>query len=42
MSDDLSKKGPQDRFRINMNEEHEVIYWTEKFSITKEGTAKSS
>jgi len=36
MSDDLSKKGFQDRSRINMNEDHEVAYWTEKFGVTKE------
>ncbi|HJY11392.1 MAG TPA: DUF3606 domain-containing protein [Flavobacterium sp.] len=36
MSDDLSKKGVQDRSRINMNEPHEVSYWTEKFGVTKE------
>jgi len=36
MSDDLSKKGFQDRSRINMNEDHEVAYWTEKFGVPKE------
>jgi hypothetical protein len=36
MSDDLNKKGSQDRSRINMNEPHEVSYWTTKFGITKE------
>jgi len=36
MSDDLSKKGFQDRSRINMNEDHEVANWTEKFGVTKE------
>jgi hypothetical protein len=36
MSDDLNKKGFQDRSRINMNEDHEVAYWTEKFGVTKE------
>ena len=36
MSDDLSKKGFQDRTRININEDHEVAYWTEKFGVTKE------
>lgn len=36
MSDDLSKKGFQDRSRINMGEDHEVAYWTEKFGVTKE------
>ncbi|MEO7975564.1 DUF3606 domain-containing protein [Flavobacterium sp.] len=36
MSDDLSKKGFQDRSRININEDQEVAYWTEKLGVTKE------
>lgn len=36
MSDDLTNRGSQDRSRINMNEQHEVYYWTEKFGVTKE------
>lgn len=36
MSDDLKNKGAQDRSRINMNEDHEVAYWTEKFNVTRE------
>ena len=36
MSDDLNKKGFQDRSRINILEDHEVAYWTEKFGVTKE------
>ncbi|MDW0170662.1 MAG: DUF3606 domain-containing protein [Nitrososphaeraceae archaeon] len=36
ISDDLNKKGFQDRSRINMNEDHEVNYWTEKFGVTKD------
>ena len=34
MSDDPNKKGQQDRDRINVNEEHEVRYWTEKFKVS--------
>ena len=41
MSDDLSKKGVQDRSRINMNEPHELSYWTEKFGVTKEELQKA-
>lgn len=41
MSDDLSKKGVQDRSRINMNEPHEVSYWTDKFGVTKEELQKA-
>ena len=29
MADDLKKKGPEDQARINVNEAHEVRYWTE-------------
>ena len=41
MSYDLNKKGFQDRSRINMNEDHEVAYWTEKFGVTKEELQKA-
>ena len=34
MADDPSKRGPEDRSRINVNEPHEVRYWTEKFSCS--------
>ena len=36
MSDDLNKKGEPDRSLINMNEPHEVSYWTKKFNVSKE------
>jgi len=36
MSDDLSKKGQQDRNRIDVSEEHELRYWTEKFHVSPE------
>lgn len=35
MSDDPSKRGPADRSRINVNEKHEVTYWTQKFGVTE-------
>ncbi|QSW88431.1 DUF3606 domain-containing protein [Flavobacterium endoglycinae] len=41
MSDDLNKKGVQDRSRINMNEDHEVAYWTEKFKVSREELQKA-
>lgn len=41
MSDDLNKKGIQDRSKINMNEPHEVTYWTDKFGVTKEELQKA-
>lgn len=36
MSDNLQKAGPQDRSRINVNEEWEVRYWTEALGVSKE------
>jgi hypothetical protein len=33
MSDNLQNRGPRDRSRINVNEEWEVRYWTDKFGI---------
>lgn len=34
--DDLTKKGPQDRTRINVNEEHELRYWSETLNVSPE------
>jgi Protein of unknown function (DUF3606) len=36
MPDDLSKKGPADRSRINLSEPYEVQYWADKFGVSKE------
>lgn len=36
MSDDLKNRGAQDRARINVNEPHEVAYWTEELGVTRE------
>lgn len=36
MSDDLKNKGPADRSRIAMGEEHEVRYWTEALGVSRE------
>lgn len=36
MSDDKSKRGPQDRSRISMSEEYEVRYWTEALGVSRE------
>lgn len=36
MSDDTTNRGPQDRSRISMEQEHEVRYWTEKFGVSRE------
>ena len=36
MSDDLSKKGMQDRTRINTGEDYELRYWSEKFGVSQD------
>ena len=36
MSDDKSNVGPADRSRINVNEDYELRYWTEKFGVSAE------
>ncbi len=36
MADNMENRGPQDRDRINVNEEHEVRYWTEALGVTRE------
>ncbi|HEX8517945.1 MAG TPA: DUF3606 domain-containing protein [Bacteroidia bacterium] len=35
MPDNKSKQNAQDSGRINIHEEYEVRYWTEKFGCTK-------
>lgn len=36
MSDDLSKRRPQDATKVNVNESWELNYWSKKFGVTKE------
>jgi hypothetical protein len=36
MADDLNKRGPQDRSRINVNESWELDYWKAKFGVSAE------
>ena len=36
MTDDKSKRGPQDRNKINLSEDYEVVYWSAKFKVTPE------
>jgi hypothetical protein len=36
MPDDLSKRGGQDRKRIDVSQEHELRSWSEKFSVSRE------
>jgi Protein of unknown function (DUF3606) len=39
MVDDLKDRGAQDRSRVNVNEDHEVRYWTQKWGVSKEQLA---
>ena len=39
MADDLQARGAQDRARVNVNEDHEVRYWTQKWNVSKEHLA---
>jgi len=36
MFDDLSNRGPADRARINVNEPHEIVYWTKALGCSEE------
>lgn len=33
MADDQTRRSPQDAARININEDYEVRYWTERFGV---------
>ncbi|MDH2052836.1 DUF3606 domain-containing protein [Achromobacter marplatensis] len=35
MTDNLSNRGPQDRARINVNEAHEIQYWTKQLGVSE-------
>jgi len=45
MADDKTKAGSQDRDRINVNQPHELDYWSKKFGVTpaqlREAVAKA-
>ena len=41
MADDRNVRGAVDRSRINMQEDYEVRYWTEKWSVTREQLAEA-
>jgi hypothetical protein len=34
MADDPTKRGTHDRARINVNEDHELLYWAKKWGVT--------
>lgn len=35
MPDDLDRRAPEDPKRININQDHEVEYWCDKFDCTE-------
>ena len=35
MADDKTTTGPQDAQRVNIHEDYEVRYWSERFGCTK-------
>jgi Protein of unknown function (DUF3606) len=39
MADDRTKRGSEDRQRINMSENYEVAYWSKKWDISYEELA---
>jgi hypothetical protein len=39
MADDRTITGEADRLRINMNEDYEVRYWTQKWNVSPEELA---
>ena len=41
MADDLNDRGAQDRRRVNIHEDYEVRYWTEKWGVSKEQLAQA-
>lgn len=41
MADDKSNRGPQDRARINLSEDYEVRYWTERFGVSRDQLEKA-
>lgn len=36
MSDDTAQRGSADRSRINVNQEHEVRYWTQTLGVSED------
>ena len=35
MSDNLQNRGPQDRDRVNISQDHERRYWSGEFGVTE-------
>jgi Protein of unknown function (DUF3606) len=41
MPDNLQNRGPQDRSRVNLNEEWELKYWTKEFRVSEDELRKA-
>ena len=41
MADDLKQTGRQDDARINVDQDHEVNYWSEKLGVSREQLRKA-
>ena len=41
MPDDLTQAGAQDRSRINIDEPHEVRYWTQRFDVSEDALRRA-
>ena len=41
MADDPSNRGRQDRDRINVEQEHELRYWSSRFGVSQEELRKA-
>jgi hypothetical protein len=41
MADDPNIRGAQDRSRINVEQSHEVRYWSQKFGVSEEELRKA-
>lgn len=41
MSDDKTKRGPQDAMRINVREDYEVRYWSSTFGVSPDKLKKA-
>jgi hypothetical protein len=41
MADDPKQRGPQDRSRVNVEQDYELKYWSEKFKVSPDELRKA-
>jgi hypothetical protein len=41
MTDNRQERGPQDRSRINVNEDYELSYWSKEFGVSADELIKA-